>query len=42
MSERFRVYVLGRFREDREQVEEGIALACEQAERVVLGKQPPQ
>jgi PTH1 family peptidyl-tRNA hydrolase len=35
-------YVLGRFREDREQVEGVIALACEQAERVVLGEQPPQ
>jgi len=35
-------YVLGRFREDREQVEEVIARACEQAERVVLGEQPPQ
>jgi PTH1 family peptidyl-tRNA hydrolase len=33
-------YVLGRFREGREQVGELIERACEQVERVVLGEQP--
>ena len=33
-------YVLGRFREGREQVAELIERACEQVERVVLGEQP--
>jgi peptidyl-tRNA hydrolase, PTH1 family len=33
-------YVLGRFREDRAQVAELVASACEHAERVVLGQEP--
>jgi peptidyl-tRNA hydrolase, PTH1 family len=33
-------YVLGRFREGREQVAELIERACEQVERIVLGEQP--
>jgi PTH1 family peptidyl-tRNA hydrolase len=34
-------YVLGRFRESREQVEELIGRACEQVERIVLGEDVP-
>jgi peptidyl-tRNA hydrolase, PTH1 family len=34
-------YVLGRFREPREQVEELIERACEEVERVVLGEGQP-
>jgi PTH1 family peptidyl-tRNA hydrolase len=34
-------YVLGRFREGREQVDELVERACEEVERVVLGDAPP-
>jgi peptidyl-tRNA hydrolase, PTH1 family len=34
-------YVLGRFREPQEQVDQLIERACEQVERVVLGEGPP-
>jgi peptidyl-tRNA hydrolase, PTH1 family len=34
-------YVLGRFREGREQVDELVERACEEVERIVLGETPP-